>query len=221
MKNSLKKTLAGLFLGACVAFASEAKIHEAQVNHVLHAGSYTYYGIQNGARQYWVVTPRSDLPVGAWMRFKEEIAMPTYESKALGQTFEDVIFTSDFQYRTQEDEAKHLAFITEKVATSPYAQKGTLSIQDAMEKRKEYAGKTVMIRAKVVKASQNIMGKNWIHLQDGTGTGDEVGRIVATSLALPEVGDIVIAKGKVSVDKDFGSGYVYKIILEETVFEEK
>ncbi|MBE0495063.1 MAG: hypothetical protein IBX45_01500 [Campylobacterales bacterium] len=221
MNNVFKKSFLCLVFGACLAFASEAKIHEAQVKQVLHAGSYTYYGIQSGERNYWVVTPRSALPVGAWMRFKEEIAMPSYESKALGQTFEDVIFTSDFQYRTLEDEAKHLAFITEKVATSPFAQEGTLSVQEAQEKRNTLAGKTIQLRAKVVKVSQNIMGRNWVHLQDGTGMGDEVGRIVATSSETPSVGAIVVAKGKVSVDKDFGSGYVYAIILEETVFEEK
>jgi threonine 3-dehydrogenase len=78
--------------------------------------------------------------------------------------------------------------------------------------------KTIAVRGKVVKASPNILGRNWVHIQDGTGEGTEVGRIVFTSSELPKVGDIVTAKGVVNVDKDFGSGYSYKIIIENATF---
>jgi len=76
----------------------------------------------------------------------------------------------------------------------------------------------VAIRGKVVKVSPNILERNWVHIQDGTGEGSEVGRIVFTSKELPKVGDIVTAKGLVSVDKNFGSGYVYTIIVENASF---
>jgi len=215
---NIKKTVTALACMASVALAQTGAIHEAQIKHVVHAGSYTYLGVKSGEREYWVVTSPVNLPVETWIRFKEEVATPYYESKALGQRLEDVVFTSSLEYRSHLDERQHLAYITEKVAVSPYQAKGTVSIQEAQEGRKGFAGKTIEIRAKVVKVSQNILGRNWVHLQDGTGSGEEIGRIVATSSALPKVGEIVRAKGKVSVDKDFGSGYVYAIVLEETVF---
>ena len=76
-------------------------------------------------------------------------------------------------------------------------------------------GQTVAVKAKVVKVSPNIMGKNWIHLQDGT--GDPVGKthdLVVTTSALPEKDQVVIFEGKVTADKDFGAGYKYAVIME-------
>jgi hypothetical protein len=104
------------------------------------------------------------------------------------------------------------------VKESPYQQKGSLSVQEALEKRVSLKDKTVAIRGKVVKVSPNILERNWVHIQDGTGEGNEVGRIVFTSKELPKVGDVVTARGVVSVDKNFGSGYVYAIIVENASF---
>ncbi|HEY5996416.1 MAG TPA: hypothetical protein VIU29_05305 [Candidatus Deferrimicrobiaceae bacterium] len=74
--------------------------------------------------------------------------------------------------------------------------------------------KPVVVRGKVVKVSKGIMGKNWIHLKDGTGEG-ETAKIIATSQDLAAVGDVVTAKGTLYKDKDFGAGYFYKAIVEE------
>lgn len=81
--------------------------------------------------------------------------------------------------------------------------------------------KKVAVRGKVVKVSPNIMGKNWIHMQDGsgdskTGTHD----LVLTSQEKPKVGEILIAEGVLAADKDFGAGYRYKVIVEETKFKQ-
>jgi len=78
-------------------------------------------------------------------------------------------------------------------------------------------GKTVRVQGKVVKFSPQIMGKNWIHLQDGSGdplknTHDLV---VTTSLELPEGQEIITIEGIVRANKDFGAGYSYEVIVEE------
>ncbi|MBI5418910.1 MAG: hypothetical protein HZA60_02365 [Deltaproteobacteria bacterium] len=77
-------------------------------------------------------------------------------------------------------------------------------------------GKTVVVRAKVVKVSPQIMGKNWIHLRDGSGEPEKGNNnLVVTSQDLPMVGDVVTAGGTLRKDKDFGSGYKYSVIMEE------
>jgi hypothetical protein len=68
-----------------------------------------------------------------------------------------------------------------------------------------------------MKVSQNIMGKNWITMQDGTGTEPD-NRLVATSSELVSPGDLVIASGILKKDIDIGAGYKYKILLEEATF---
>ena len=50
------------------------------------------------------------------------------------------------------------------------------------------------------------MGRNWITLQDGTGTKPG-NKIVATSQETATIGDLVIAKGKINTDVDLGRGY--------------
>jgi hypothetical protein len=82
--------------------------------------------------------------------------------------------------------------------------------------------KTVLVRGKVVKYNAGIMGKNWIHLRDGSGSAAaKTNDVLITSMNEVKVGDVVTAKGVVHTDKDFGSGYFYKVIVEEATFQEK
>ena len=75
----------------------------------------------------------------------------------------------------------------------------------------------VTINAKVVKVSSGIMNRNWIHIQDGTGDASTgTNNLVTTTLDVAEVGDVVTATGKLAKDKDFGGGYQYVVIIEET-----
>ena len=75
------------------------------------------------------------------------------------------------------------------------------------------AGQNVTLRGRVVKFTPNIMGTNWIHVQDGTGSQGTHDLTVTTS-ATVQVGDMVVVKGAVTVDKDFGAGYRYAVIIE-------
>jgi hypothetical protein len=196
-----------------------ANYYEGVVKDVVHGGGYTYLQIEGADQKpYWIAVEGVQIAKGMEVRFKEEMRAQNFHSNALNRTFDEVMFASGLQHRTNVSAQGNLAFITEHVAASPYQQKGTLSIQEAWEKRAELNGKTVTVRAKVVKASENILKRNWIHLQDGTGENNEVGRIVFTSKELPKVGDIVSAKGVVAIDKDFGSGYIYKMIVEDARF---
>jgi hypothetical protein len=74
--------------------------------------------------------------------------------------------------------------------------------------------KPVAVRGKVVKFNEGIMGRNWVHLRDGTGkqgTND----LTVTTNDKASVGDVVTAKGTVRTDKDFGAGYAYPVIVED------
>jgi hypothetical protein len=91
-----------------------------------------------------------------------------------------------------------------KTVSEIYGQKG-----DLKEKK-------VTVKGKVVKANSGIMGKNWLHLRDGSGTqakGDN--DITVTTDGQAAVGDVVVVTGVVRLDKDFGAGYAYPVIIEE------
>jgi hypothetical protein len=75
-------------------------------------------------------------------------------------------------------------------------------------------GKAIKVRGRVVKFTPNIMGTNWVHIQDGSGSGDSVDLTVTTA-EIVAVGDVIVAEGFLAVDKDFGAGYVYARIIEK------
>ncbi|MBY0575539.1 MAG: hypothetical protein K2P67_02955 [Gallionellaceae bacterium] len=76
------------------------------------------------------------------------------------------------------------------------------------------AGKTVSVKGKVVKVNNGIMDRNFVHVQDGTG-GEGSNNLVVTSKQTANVGDQVAISGKVVVNRDFGSGYSYPLLIEE------
>jgi hypothetical protein len=91
-----------------------------------------------------------------------------------------------------------------------------VTVAEAYEKAGKLDKKTVVVRGKVFKVSKGIMGKNWVHLRDGSGdAGKGTANLVFTTQDEPTVGDVVTAKGILHKDKDFGAGYKYPVIVEE------
>ena len=78
-------------------------------------------------------------------------------------------------------------------------------------------GKTVIVRGKVMKISPRIMGRNWIHLQDGTGNpADNTHDLVVTTALEPDPAwEIITMEGVLAANKDFGAGYIYAVIIED------
>ena len=82
-------------------------------------------------------------------------------------------------------------------------------------KRASLAGKTVIVSGKVVKYNGGILGRNWLHLQDGSGkAADGTNDLTITTDGTAKVGDVITVTGTVAVDKDFTAGYAYKVMLE-------
>ena len=97
-------------------------------------------------------------------------------------------------------------------ATGPDAR----TVAEIVGRKGELKDKPVVVRGKVVKFTPGILGKNWIHLRDGTGSqADGTNDVLVTSLAETKVGDVVVAKGIVRTDVNLGSGYAYKVLVEE------
>ena len=91
---------------------------------------------------------------------------------------------------------------------------GGMTIKECLDGPEKLKDKSVKIRAKVTKSTANIMGKNWLHIKDGSGSAGDAELVVTTS-ATSQVGDTVVVSGKLSLNKDFGAGYFYKIIMED------
>jgi hypothetical protein len=94
------------------------------------------------------------------------------------------------------------------------------TVAEIITKGDELRYQTVLVRGKVVKYNPEIMGRNWVHLRDGTGSAlDNSNDLLVTTTNQAEIGDVVTAKGIVRTDMDFGSGYAYKVLIEEATLE--
>jgi len=91
---------------------------------------------------------------------------------------------------------------------------GGITISELYKNKKDYSGKSVKVKGKVTKVNPAIMGKNWIHLQDGTEFDGQFD-LTVTSDVIPETGNTIIIEGIVALDKDFGYGYAYPLLIEE------
>lgn len=109
-------------------------------------------------------------------------------------------------------------FTEEKVAKAE--GENSYTVEEIFAQAGSLSGKTVRLRGKVVKVNPNIMGKNWIHIQDGTGNPmNNSHDLVVTSSDIPELNEIVLIHGKVAANKDFGYGYKYDALVEEATFQ--
>ncbi|PIE74062.1 MAG: nucleotide-binding protein, partial [Deltaproteobacteria bacterium] len=92
----------------------------------------------------------------------------------------------------------------------------SFTVKELFAKARELDKKEIRVRGQVVKFTPHIMGRNWIHLQDGTGNPmHNTHDLVLTSQATVKVGDTVTFTGVVAADRDFGAGYSYKVLIEQ------
>lgn len=94
----------------------------------------------------------------------------------------------------------------------------TVTVSDAHARRLELAGKQITITGTVIKVNNGVMKRNFIHVQDGTGSGD-TDRLVFTSQQTAVVGDTITVTGTVALDIDFGMGYFYSTLIEQATLE--
>ena len=89
-----------------------------------------------------------------------------------------------------------------------------MTVAEILASENSLGGMEVLVRGKVVKFNANVMGKNWVHLQDGTGkvgTND----LTITTDETAELGATVLVRGTVTLNKDFGHGYRYEVLIED------
>lgn len=102
----------------------------------------------------------------------------------------------------------------EKINVTVEPCKDCIKISDLLANKKNYSGKTIMVKGQVTKYNPSIMGKNWIHIQDGSEFGGSFDLTITTDKQV-SVGEIITFEGRIALDKDFGYGYVYNVLMEE------
>jgi hypothetical protein len=228
--RSMKTLLVALAL-ALVAHASPACAQTAspavpplrgEVLEVLDGGAFTYLRLKTADGETWAAVKRSAVATGARVTLDDPLPMQNFESKALQRKFDVLVFGTlvDVEGGAVSTVPGTPAQRIPDVVTVPRADG-----PDARTVAEVYAGRLalkdrpVAIRARVAKVTVGVMNRNWIHLQDGSGSAaDGSDDLVATSAEEPTVGEVVVARGVVRADVNFGSGYAYRVLVEDATF---
>ena len=219
-------------------------IYYGEILEIKDAMGYKYLKIDENGTQLWVAIANAPVAVGDRIGYDKKTVMTNFESKTLNHTFKEVIFASDV-YLPQKAEkpksmkemlglnpakkdphagmGKGLSPEEEEEPSKPFVKKNAYTIEEVHMWRKSLEGQTISLEATVYKVSHQIMKLDWAHLGDGTGnekklTDDLVFTAASTSI---KAGDKVIATGKVVVNKDFGFGYFYKVLIQDATFQVK
>ncbi len=96
---------------------------------------------------------------------------------------------------------------------------GGQTVAELFARKTDLVDKRVRLRGRVVKANRGIMGKNWLHIQDGTGDSGSNDLTVTSVDGYAAPGATVIVEGTLGVDKDIGAGYFFPVIIEDAVIK--
>jgi hypothetical protein len=207
-----------------------AAVLKGEVLEVKDVESYTYLRLKTADGETWAAVGKAPLKKGAKVTIENVMVMTNFESKALKKTFPTIVFgtlagtgakgagAADQMAATHSGQPK--VEFTGDVKVPKASGPDARTVAEVIAKSAELKDKTVLIRGKVVKFSGGIMSKNWIHLRDGSGSAaDKTDDLLVTTVAEAKVGDVVVVKGVVHTDKDFGAGYAYKVLVEEATLQ--
>ena len=199
----------------------------------MDAAGYTYVLLDTAAGQRWVAAQQTPVAVGDIVQTNQGMAMQNFTSPSLDRTFEVIYFSGALQNLSATtmsagQPATALPPGHPTTTAAPVAA-GTMitdtavaAVEDGKDIAWAYAnkdsldGQPVSLRGKVVKYNANILGTNWLHIQDGSGSAtDGSNDLLVTSSAETAVGDTVVVTGNIVLDKDLGAGYRYAMLMED------
>jgi len=208
-----------LFVAAC-GNQSTSEFTTVTVKEVEQVAAYTYLLVKGKGPEYWVAAPTMKAQPGEKYKYQGGMLMEDFYSKDLDRTFEKVVFLDAlFPEGATSPNAQELTpgskTVIEKSDVSIDKVEGVVSISAIFADPESYEGKSIKVRGEVVKFNPEIMNKNWAHLQDGS-EFDGKFDLTFTSDESFEVGSVVTVEGVLALNLDFGYGYSYEVLLENT-----
>ena len=200
--------------------------HHVIVKEVLQTSNYTYLFVTENSQEFWIAVRRLDAKVGDDVYYQQALPMKDFKSKELDRVFETVLFIQgntstppSANDRAKMGVKKMPAKVDKKVAgIKVKVAEGGISIAELFKNKDKYEGKKVKISGQVVKINNGIMGKNWIHIQDGSSDTDNYD-LTLTTQNKAKISDVITIEGTVYLKKEFGAGYSYDLIIEEAVIK--
>ena len=205
------------------------ELHTVIVNEVLKTSKYLYINVNEKDEQFWIATKIMDVVVGETYHYKGGLLKTNYESKEHQRVFEKIYLVSNRLVHANHgtnsnlNEGNKLITKQDEIISEPVPAvkpskkveiKGSLKISELVQNFSKYEDQIVQISGVCVKINAGIMSRNWIHLKDGS--RDDYDLVITSNIFVKE-GEVITMKAKVSLNKDFGAGYKYEMILEDGI----
>ncbi len=207
-----------------------------KVVETMDVDKYTYVLVDTGSEKVWAAAPKCEVKVGDELAIPSGVPMQNYHSKTLDRDFDLIYFVGSFQGGSGSAAGGGAAgqmpaghpptsgHPSMAGSTTPpnmdfsdlKKPEGGMTIEEIYAGKADLADKEVKVRGKVVKYNERIMGKNWLHIQDGSGDAKAATNdLTVTTDGSAKLGDTVLVTGPVHLDKDFGFGYTYPVMIED------
>jgi len=195
------------------------ELHKVVISESTDGGTYTYLNVEENGNKYWMAIPNTEVKVGDTYYYDGGMRMENFESKQLEKTFDEIIFADNIRTTEKAPVQKQVnphanVDTTAVVEVNIEKAENGISLEELFTNKKSLSGKSIVVRGKVVKLNKEILDRNWVHIVDGTKFENKKSLTVTTN-EMVKIGDTVTFKGTIILDKDFGKGYVYDILLEE------
>jgi len=196
-------------------------MHEVKVDEVIQTSQYTYLKVSDNGTENWIAVNRQEAAVGEVYYYEQALEMKNFKSKELDRTFETIYFVQGMSKKPiaaatepamGTKAVQPTLTIKEGISVAP--AEGGVSIAKLYASRNDFSGKTIKMKGQVVKINEEVMGKNWIHIQDGTKDGENFD-LTITTLDKVAIDEVVTFEGTITLKKDFGYGYFYELIMED------
>lgn len=192
-------------------------IHTVIIEEILPTTKYVYLRVKEGQDEFWIATNKMEVKPGGIYFYRGGLLKTNFESKEYNRVFERMYLVSTLVEADHGNTLDSGVSQEQEVNTGTSSNvdtKGSITIAELVANPTRYEGKFVLIKGTCSKLNANIMGRNWIHLKDGS--RDDYDLVITSDLQVP-VGHTVTMRGKVVLNKDFGAGYQYDILLEDGV----
>lgn len=195
--------------------------HKVVALEALNTEKYTYLRVKEDGEEKWLAVMRQDVKIGGNYVYRGGLMKKNFQSKEFNRVFETVYLVSEFMPDgggAAVASQGGIPPVTEALEPPKNITRapGAIKISQLVANLPKYEGKTVMVTGKCVKVNPMIMGRNWLHIQDGSGKNLDL--TVTTTENVP-LGAIVTLEGVIALKKDFGAGYKYDYIMEGAVLK--
>jgi hypothetical protein len=192
-----------------------------KVTDIIEAAGYTYAEVDTGKEKVWAAASITPLKIGDMISFTTEMPMKNFHSNSMNRDFPIIYFVNRFITDKESLAGTTTAMVSShgKIKPAPAVKaveginkvEGGNTIAEVYTDKQKLNGKVIRVRGQVTKFTANVMNKNWLHIRDSSTLDD----LTITTDSTAAINAVVVIEGKLALDRDFGYGYVYPLIVED------